>query len=143
MKKRLSLILACILMLSLVAFPVYAADEEAHNPPIIQPRYTYFVNAWAGLKPTGGDWYNVTGGAGSTYATMNIKVTVSLQKFGDSGWEDLAVWTGSGHYNATAGGPRYICTSGTYRTRMYAEIYKEDGTLGETETAWSDHLIIP
>ncbi len=141
MKKKLSLILACILMLSLAALPAYAAGKDT-NDPIIQPRYTYLANAWAGLNPTGGGWYNVTGGAGSTHATMNIKVTVSLQKF-DHGWQDLATWSGEGFFSASAGGSRYICTSGTYRTKMYAEIYKEDGTLGETEMACSDHLIIP
>ncbi len=141
MKKRLSMILACILMLSLAALPAYAANKDA-NPPIIQPQYTYLANAWAGLNPTGGGWYNVTGGAGSKHATMNIKVTVSLQKL-VSGWEDLASWYGEGAFSASAGGSRYICTSGTYRTKMYAEIYKEDGTLGETELAFSDHLIIP
>ncbi len=143
MKKRLSLILACILMLSLAALPAYAADKGTNNPPIIQPRYTYLANAWAGLNPTGGGWYNVTGGAGSTYGTMNIKVTVSIQKLGYYGWENLDTWYGEGYYSASAGGSRYICTSGTYRTKMYAEIYKEDGTLGETEIAFSDHLIIP
>lgn len=142
MKKILSFILACILMLSLMALPAYAAGEDTNDLPIIQPRYTYLANAWAGLNPTGGGWYNVTGGAGSTHATMNIKVTVKLQKY-DAGWQDLATWTGENFFDATAGGPWYICTSGTYRTKMYAEIYKEDGTLGETETVWSDHLIIP
>ncbi len=142
MKKKLSLILACILMLSLAALPAYAAGKDTNNPPIIQPRYTYLANAWAGLSPAGGGWYTVTGGAGSTHATMNIKVTVSIQKF-DHGWQDLATWYGEGAFSASAGGSWYICTSGTYRTKMYAEIYKEDGTLGETETAFSDHLIIP
>lgn len=142
MKKRLSLILACILMLSLATIPAHAADKGTNNPPTVQPRYTYLANAWAGLSPAGGGWYTVTGGAGSTHATMNIKVTVSLQKLG-SGWEDLATWSGEGFFSASAGGSWYICTSGTYRTKMYAEIYKEDGTLGETEMACSDHLIIP
>ncbi len=143
MKKKLSLILACILLLSLAALPAYAAGKDTNNPPTVQPQYTYLANAWAGLNPTGGGWYNVTGGAGSTHATMNIKVTVSLQKLGYYGWENLATWTGENFFDASAGGPWYICTSGTYRTKMYAEIYKEDGTLGETEMACSDHLIIP
>lgn len=142
MKRGLSFILACILMLSLAALPAYAAGKETNNPPTVQPRYTYLANAWAGLSPSGGGWYDVTGGAGSTHAKMNIKVTVSLQKLG-SGWENLATWTNEGYFDASAGGSRYICTSGTYRTRMYAEIYKEDGTLGETETVCSNHLIIP
>lgn len=141
MKRGLTFILACILMLSLAALPAYAAEVD--TAPVIQPRYTYLANAWAGLKPTGGGWYNVTGGAGSTHGTMNIKVTVSIQKLGDSGFENLDTWYGEGFYSASAGGPRYICTSGTYRTRMDAAIYLEDGTLGETEFAFSDHLHIP
>lgn len=142
MKRGLSFILACILMLSLVPLSAYAAGEDTNDLPIIQPRYTYLANAWAGLSPTGGGWYNVTGGAGSKHATMNIKVTVKLQKY-DAGWQDLATWTNEGFFDASAGGPWYICTSGTYRTRMDAAIYLEDGTLGETEFAFSDHLIIP
>ena len=146
MKKTLSLIMACVLAVSLLALPAYAANGDPNERSVESVEYQYFANAWAGLSPSGGGWYDVTGGAGSVVATMNIKVTVTLQKLGNGSgkfWEDIATWTGEGFFSASAGGPRYIITSGTYRTKMYAEIYNEDGTFGESETAYSDHLIIP
>lgn len=144
MKRKLSLLMACVLSFSLLAIPVFVASEDTYEPPIIKEEYTYLANAWAGLNPTGRGWYNVTGGAGSTYATMNIKVTVTLQKStGTGGWQNIATWEGTGFFSASAGGSRYIASSGTYRTKMYAVIYNEDGTFGEDVTVVSDHLIIP
>lgn len=143
MKRKLSLFMACVLTISLLAIPGFAASEDTYEPPIIKEEYTYLANAWAGLTPTGRGWYDVTGGAGSTYATMNIKVTVTLQKMALGGWQNIATWAGSGSFSASAGGSRYIASSGTYRTKMYAAIYNEDGTFGEDVTVCSDHLIIP
>ena len=142
MKKHLSLFLALLMVFSLLSMPAYAVEVDTNEPPIIEERYAYFANAWAGLSRNSGNYYDVTGGAGSTLATMNIKVTVTLQKY-NSGWQDLQTWSGEGFFNATAGGLRYIVSSGTYRTKMYAEIYHQDGTFGESVTIFSDHLIIP
>lgn len=145
MKKILSLFMACVLVFPLLAFPAHAANEDTYEKPIESVEYAYFANAWAGLTPYKGDWYDVSGGAGSVVATMNIKVTVTLQKFNGNGtfWDDLQTWSDEGSFSASAGGRRYIITSGTYRTKMYAEIYNEDGSFGESETIYSDHLIIP
>lgn len=140
--KKMSLFLACVLLFSLLSVSAYAADVETDVPPVDIEEYTYLANAWAGLARSSGNWYDVTGGAGSAHGTMYIQVTVEFQKFGDDGWDTLQTWYGDGYFDATAGGERYISSSGTYRTKMYAEIYREDGTLGETEIAYSDHLII-
>lgn len=140
--KKISLFLACVLLFSLLSVSVYAADVETDVPPVDIEEYTYLANAWAGLARSSGNWYDVTGGAGSAHGTMKIEVTVECQKYTSNGWDTLQTWTGEGNFSASAGGERYIASSGTYRTKMYAEIYREDGTLGETETVYSDHLII-
>lgn len=140
--KKMSLFLACVLLFSLLSVSAYAADVETDVPPVITEEYTYLANAWAGLARSSGNWYDVTGGAGSAHGTMKIEVTVECQKLGDNGWNTLQTWTGEGNFSASAGGERYISASGTYRTKMYAVIYKEDGTFGEDVTVYSDHLII-
>ena len=140
--KKMSLFLACVLLFSLLVVPACAEDLETNDPPVVNEEYTYLSNAWAGLACSSGHWYDVTGGAGSAHGTMKIKVTVECQKLGSSGWDTLQTWTNEGYFDASAGGQRYISAKGTYRTKMYAEIYREDGTLGETEIAFSDHLII-
>lgn len=143
MKEKIALFLACILVFSIFVFPASAADLDTPVAPIQPDEYTYLANAWAGLHRSSGNWYYVSGGAGSAFATMNIKVTVILQKMVNYNWQDQATWYGTGNYNAVAGGERYISATGTYRTKMYAEIYNEDGTFGESVTIFSDHLIIP
>lgn len=143
MKKKFALFLACILAFSIFVFPASAADLDAPVTPIQPDEYTYLANAWAGLTRSSGHWYDVIGGAGSAFATMNIKVTVILQKMVNYNWQDQATWSGEGAFSASAGGERYISATGTYRTKMYAEIYNEDGTFGESVTIFSDHLIIP
>ena len=146
MKKALTFLMACVLFVSLFSCLAYAADVDTDEPPIITEEYTYLANCWAGLAPTGGGWYDVTGGAGSALNDVTISVTVILQKFNPhsiTGWDDLYTWTNSAKWSASAGGSWYIASSGTYRTHVIAEVYKNDGSLGESETANSDHLIIP
>lgn len=146
MKKTLTFVMACVLLVSLFSNFVFADDLDTDEPPIITEEYTYLANCWAGLKSTGGGWYNVTGGAGSALNDVTISVTVILQKSNPqsiTGWDDLYTWTNSAQWSASAGGSWYIASSGTYRAHVIAEVYKEDGTLGESETANSDHLIIP
>lgn len=146
MKKTLTFVMACVLLVSLFSNFVFAGDLDTDEPPIIAEEYTYLANCWAGLKSTGGGWYNVTGGAGSALNDVTISVAVILQKSNPqsiTGWDNLYTWTNSAPWSASAGGSWYIASSGTYRTHVIAEVYKEDGTLGESETANSDHLIIP
>lgn len=146
MKKTLTFVMACVLLVSLFSNFVFADDLDTDEPPIITEEYTYLANCWAGLKSTGGGWYNVTGGAGSALNDVTISVTVILQKSNPqsiTGWDDLYTWTNSAKWSASAGGSWYIASSGTYRTHVIAEVYKNDGSLGESETANSDHLIIP
>ena len=146
MKKTISLVMACVLLVSMFSIFVYADDLDTDEPPIITEEYTYLANCWAGLDSTGGGWYDVTGGAGSAFNSVTISVTVILQKsnpYSITGWDNLYTWTNSAPWSASAGGSWYIASSGTYRTHVIAEVYKEDGTLGESETANSDHLIIP
>lgn len=146
MKKTLTFVMACVLLVSLFSNFVFADDLDTDEPPIITEEYTYLANCWAGLKSTGGGWYNVTGGAGSALNDVTISVAVILQKSNPqsiTGWDNLYTWTNSAPWSASAGGSWYIASSGTYRTHVIAEVYKEDGTLGESETANSDHLIIP
>lgn len=145
MKKIVSLILTCVLLASLFSTFVSAAEVEPDVPPIETEEYAYLSNSWAGLNHVGGGKYNITGGAGSVLANVTISVTVILQKSNPksvSGWDDLATWTDANHYSASAGGSRYIYTSGTYRTHVIVNVYSENGTLLETDTTNSDHLVI-
>lgn len=145
MKKYISLVLACVLMLSMLSMPALAADEDAYEPPIVTPRYTYLSNCWAGLTPTGGGWYDVTGGAGSAVGTVKISVTVILQRSNPqsiTGWDDIVTLTDCNQYSASASTSRYIATAGTYRTLVTVEVYTEDGTLAETETVFSRRVDI-
>ena len=138
--------MACALLVSMCSIFVYADDLDTDEPPIITEDYTYLANCWAGLAPTGGGWYDVTGGAGSALNNVTISVTVILQRSNPqsiTGWDDIYTWTNSAQWSASAGGSWYIATSGIYRTHVIADVYKEDGTLGENETANSRHITIP
>lgn len=143
MKKTLSLFLACVMLFAAMALPASAADVSTYEPPILEDEYAYFANAWVGFTPDGGNWYYISGGAGSINSTMNIKVTVYLQKYRPGSWENLAVWSDEGAFNAAAGGSRYIISSGTYRAKLYAVIYHQDGSFGEDVTLFSNQLVIP
>ena len=146
MKKYLSLVMSCVLLFSMLSISAYAAEVDNNEPPVVTEEYAYLSNCWAGLKSTGGGYYNVTGGAGSAVANVSISVTVILQRYeatSTTGWVDIATWSDYAQWSASAGGSRYIATSGVYRTHVIANVYKEDGTLGETETANSDHITIP
>ena len=146
MKKIFSLMLTFVLLISLFSTFVSAAEVEPDVPPIETEEYAYLSNCWAGLNHVGGGKYNITGGAGSVLANVTLSVTVILQKFNPKSptcWDDLGTWTDTAQYSASAGGSRYILTSGTYRTHVIADVYSENGTLIESETANSDHLVIP
>lgn len=145
MKKSSSLIIACVLLISLLSIPAYAAEVDTNEPPIVTEEYAYLSNCWAGLTATGGGWYDVTGGAGSVLSNVTISVTVILQRYeinSTTGWVNVATWSDTNQYSASAGGSRYIATPGIYRTHVIANVYREDGTLGESETANSDHITI-
>lgn len=142
MKKTISLFLTLVLILSALSISVYATETESNNSGQILPRYTFLSNCWAGLKPTGGGWYNVTGGAGSARTDVEITVTVILQRVGRYGWEDIATWTDTNQFSASCGASRYIATPGEYRTHVIVDVYKTDGTYGESETVNSKHIII-
>lgn len=135
--------MACVLMVSMLSIPAYAAEVDTNEPPIITEEYAYLSNCWAGLNSTGGGWYNVTGGAGSVLTNVTISVTVILQRYeanSTTGWVDIATWSDTNQHSASAGGSRYISTPGSYRTHVIVNVYTEDGSLGETETANSDHI---
>lgn len=145
MKKTFALLLALILIVSSFSICAFAAEADTVKSELVTHRYTYFANCWAGLKSTGGGWYNVTGGAGSMHGEMKISVTVILQRYSRSSptaWEDISTWTDSAPYSASCGSSYYLATPGTYRTHVIANIYLEDGTLGETETVNSNHITI-
>lgn len=142
MKKVFSLILAVALVFSGISLTAYANQYYPDELQTTTPRYTYLTNCWAGLKPTGNGWYNVTGGAGSVRTDVEITVTVILQRFSYYGWVDIATWTDTNQFSASCGASRYIATPGEYRTHVIVDVYKTDGTYGESETVNSDHIII-
>lgn len=142
MKKTIALFLTLILIVSTLCMSAYATDKEINNIQYNTPRYTYLANCWAGLTPTGGGWYDVSGGAGSARTDVEITVTVILQRFSYYGWVDIATWTNTNQFSASCGASRYIATPGEYRTHVIVDVYKTDGTYGESETVNSDHIII-
>ena len=145
MKKIISLLLVLVLMFSCISVLAAADDVDFGNPLAVSPRYKKLSNCWAGLKSTGGGWYNVTGGAGSAIGTVSITVTVILQRSNPkatSGWDDIVTMTDNNQYSASCGTSYYITTPGVYRTHTIAKVYDEDGGYIEQALANSDHITI-
>ena len=145
MKKIISLLLVLVLMFSCISVLAAADDVDFGNPLAVSPRYKKLSNCWAGLKSTGGGWYNVTGGAGSVIGTVSITVTVILQRsnpHATTGWDDIVTLTDSARYSASCGTSHYISTPGVYRTHTIAKVYDEDGGYIEQALADSDHVTI-
>ena len=145
MKKIISLLLVLVLMFSCISVLAAADDVDFGNPLAVSPRYKKLSNCWAGLKSTGGGWYNVTGGAGSVIGTVSITVTVILQRsnpHATTGWDDIVTLTDSAPYSASCGTSPYIATPGVYRTHTIAKVYDEDGGYIEQALADSDHVTI-
>lgn len=145
MKKTISLLLAFALVFSCVFVLASADDFDTIGTYTVSPRYKKLSNCWAGLKSTGGGWYNVTGGAGSAIGSVSITVTVILQRFNlesTSGWDDIVTLTDSHTYSASCGTSHYIATPGVYRTHTIAKVYDENGGYIEQALANSDHITI-
>lgn len=145
MKKIISLAMTLVMVFSLLGSVASAANVDHRESEIVTQRYAYLSNCWAGLNPTGGGWYNVTGGAGSALGYVKITVTVSLQRFNlqaPTGWDDLVTLTDAAPYSASCGTSWYIATPGTYRTHTVVTVNTEDGSFGESAIANSDRITI-
>lgn len=145
MKKILSLVLVCIMMTSLLAFPACANEIDTYEPPIDIEEYQYFDNCWAGIASNGDGTYDVLGGAGSTRSNLHIYVTVTLQKRAvgsTSGWTEVTHWDGDGAFSASAGATRSIHVAGTYRAVTNASIYDQYNNFLEAVSATSSTVTI-
>lgn len=139
-KKLLAVLLVCVLMFAVGVMPAMAAEV---NPAVeVQPRYAHFANIWADIYKEESGFYNISGGATVVNSTKYVDITVTLEKYGTSGWYVVnnCTWTGSGRMTAGAGGVRDLST-GTYRTHAVASC-TQNGVLLETIEAYSDNYTV-
>jgi len=126
MKKSISFMLACVLLLSM-AMPVSADAAE----PTVQPRFTHIISASAGLQIS--NW-GVASCSGSlnTRTDYPVKIYIRLQQLNNSSWSTIKEWeiTDVGCVCDTR---YYAVYSGYYyRVGVVCFVYDNDGNILET-----------
>ena len=130
MKKLISLIATFVMITTMFATVVYAAEKN------IQPFYVRFVTIETGLSINGG----VASCRGSAYTDVysdDVYVTATLQKSNGGGWSTVTSWSANGGWRATASGTHTVSSGYTYRVKVDAKAYDSNGTLKESVTEYS------
>lgn len=131
MKRRFSLVLAVILLISL-AVPVMASENDSS----ISPRFTYISQVATSVT------INNIGVATCTangYATgvSSVKVICRLQQYKNGTWTTIRTWNDTGANMASLAKSVAVYSGYTYRTYTSFYAYNAAGSLLESASCYS------
>lgn len=141
MKKCFVIVLSMLLLFSSVG--ATSADSINTEESIILDRFIGLYKANATLSINNGT-ANCTGVARAKTSSFSLVATLSLQKRSGVSWSTIASWSGSGSgitgviLNKTKSG----LPSGTYRCKLYVNVYGSNGTYIESTTVYSQSCSI-
>ena len=119
MKKVVSIIL-CIIILSGMALMPCMADDTAGA---VQPIYNVIADMTASLSLSSAGLATCTGTTTVMSDSLNVRLSVSLQKYTAGGWQNVALWSKSGVRNVELEKYWNVSESGRYRTCVTVSVY--------------------
>ena len=134
MKRRiLSLAALVLLITSMLAMPVSAADEA----PTVTPRYVNIsiFTASVGVNSSGkASCYSFVETGNSTY---KIHLEMNLQRYKDGYWSNVKTWSGDGTGEKSLDKSWYVTSGYYYRTAATATVRTSSGSYVESVTIYS------
>jgi hypothetical protein len=128
-------VLMLVLVLTLLAVPVYASDNaelQEENVDVVSPRFTNISVFYNDFE------INENGKAMLTSSitsrdTDEIKISTYLQRYEDGGWITVKHWTTIQLGTIAVLGEQWYVTSGhQYRMKSYAYVYKNNEFIEST-----------
>ena len=134
--KRIFCIILAVMLLTALAMPAMAAEEES----VISPRYSYIEGLSASLAID--DTFGLTACYASSvvYGGDSVVLTCSLQQYNGSYWTTVKSWTATTKPAATIAKNYGVYSGYTYRVKASCSVYNSSGTLLESGTCYSNQV---
>jgi len=133
-----------VLMTVFSTVPAYAADgtKTAGTQGVITPQFTYISVLTPGLSINSLGIATSAGLASAYNSSHTTILTVELQK-ANGGWSTIKSWSASSTGTSLAEiDEDYYVVRGTYRVCATAKVYTASGTLLESQSLYSDTVVL-
>ena len=140
MKKRVRKIICLLLALCLISVSVFASsvNPATKTEDTLQPRFTYIWSVSVGLGIELDGYSTCDTGLTLHEATHSAKISMTLQRYEDTGWEDVKSWS------VTDDGPDvdliehwYVVSGYDYQVVSTVYVYNANGRIIEVTTEYS------
>lgn len=144
MKKIVSLILSCLLLVSPLCVQASSSDGEANYDDLVMPCFAYLTVIRADITKETLGFVTCTSSTNTLNSSVTVVVKCTLQRCKDSGaWTDYKYATetfqGAGEHTVEK---LYLAPAGyTYRVKTNVTVKNSSGTTLETASTVSNILV--
>ena len=142
MKKLVICVLIVLLILPPLRFASADCNESQIDDPILE-RFIGLLQATAAISASG-NTAKCQGVARAKSNEYSLQVTMTLQRKSFIVWKSVTSWngTGIGYVGVTLSESESGVSAGTYRTKLYVEVYDSGGNYVESTTVYSKSIKI-